>query len=108
MTDQEVARQQYLYLDNGDGSLFCIGIARPEDINANGVVRGPRPARIQINPGVIQREDEDQDSTEDRLSMEQNLQNLLSTGAHDQTQDTTTHDNEVESHPAEGAQTNHV
>jgi hypothetical protein len=106
MMDQEVARQQYLYLDNGDGSLFCVGIARPEDIDANGVIRGPRPARRQINPCVIQREDNDQGPTEEELlSMEENL---LSTGAHDQTQDTTTHDNDFESHPAKGAQTNHV
>jgi hypothetical protein len=37
-------RPQYLYLDNGDGSLFECGIAGPNDFDSEGNVRGLRPS----------------------------------------------------------------
>ena len=41
-------RPQHLYSDNGDGSLFSVGIAGPSDFYSNGVIHGPRPSRRQI------------------------------------------------------------
>jgi hypothetical protein len=37
-------RPQYLYLDNGDGSLFEAGEAGPKDFHPDGTIHGPRPA----------------------------------------------------------------
>jgi hypothetical protein len=50
----DIDRPQYLYLDNGDGSLFKIGIAGPGDFDANGSVTGPQPSQLQRNPHHIQ------------------------------------------------------
>jgi hypothetical protein len=36
-------RPQYLYLNNGDGSLFECSIAGPNDFDSEGNVRGLRP-----------------------------------------------------------------
>jgi hypothetical protein len=32
----------YVYRDNGNGSLFCIGLAQPSDFDENGTIRGPQ------------------------------------------------------------------
>jgi hypothetical protein len=50
----DVKRPQYLYSDNGDGSLFSMGIARPEDFDQNGNIRGARPSKYQTKSGGIQ------------------------------------------------------
>jgi hypothetical protein len=50
----DIDRPQYLYLDNGDGSLFKVGIAGPGNFDANGNVTGPRPSQLQRNPHHIQ------------------------------------------------------
>jgi hypothetical protein len=50
----DVDRPQYLYSDNGDGSLYEVGLVGPGDIDKYGLIRGPRPAIIQINPEGLQ------------------------------------------------------
>jgi hypothetical protein len=42
-------RPQYLYLDNGDGSLFRVGIATPADFDEHGVISGRRPTVSEMN-----------------------------------------------------------
>jgi hypothetical protein len=37
----------YVYRDNGNGSLFCIGLAQPSDFDENGTIRGPQPTEDQ-------------------------------------------------------------
>ena len=36
-------RPQYLYTENGDGSLSSVGLAGPSDYDSQGKIRGPRP-----------------------------------------------------------------
>lgn len=47
------ARPQHLYCANGDGTLFCVGIAGPSDFD-DGNIRGLRPSKHQPNPDVIE------------------------------------------------------
>jgi hypothetical protein len=46
---------QTLYLDNGDGSLFSVGKAGPNNFHPDGTVRGLRPSPNQPNPEVTQK-----------------------------------------------------
>jgi hypothetical protein len=33
----------YVYTDNGDGGLYCVGLAQPGDFHPDGTIRGPQP-----------------------------------------------------------------
>ena len=35
---------EYVYDENDDGTLFCIGIAQPHDFLPDGSIRGPQPS----------------------------------------------------------------
>jgi hypothetical protein len=49
-------RDQQIYQDNGDGSLFSVGTALPRDFDQYGNIRGPRPSPNQpIYGNSIQR-----------------------------------------------------
>jgi hypothetical protein len=37
----------YVYKDNGNGGLFCVGLAQPTDFNSDGTIRGPQPTADQ-------------------------------------------------------------
>jgi hypothetical protein len=50
----DINRPQYLYCHNGDGTLFDVGIAGPDDIDEYGFISGPRPSSIQHNPEVTE------------------------------------------------------
>ncbi len=43
----DIHRPQYLYRDNGDGSLIEVGLAGPNDFDKHGNPKGPRPASSQ-------------------------------------------------------------
>jgi hypothetical protein len=38
---------KYVYKDNGNGTLFCIGLATPSDFQPDGTIRGPQPSQTQ-------------------------------------------------------------
>jgi hypothetical protein len=38
---------QYVYKDNGDGTLFCVGLAAPSDFQPDGTIQGPQPTQTQ-------------------------------------------------------------
>jgi hypothetical protein len=61
-TGYDIDRPQYLYSDNGDGSLTCVGLAGPQDFYFDGTIHGPRPSRHQPNPENIQLESDPDDS----------------------------------------------
>jgi hypothetical protein len=42
---------QQIFMDNGDGSLFSVGIARPGDFDQYGNICGPRPSPHQSTIG---------------------------------------------------------
>jgi hypothetical protein len=46
--DYDTDEPMYRYTDNGDGTLFCIGLAQPKDFDAEGIIRGPQPTASQI------------------------------------------------------------
>jgi hypothetical protein len=43
----DIHHPQYLYRDNGDGSLIEVGLAGPDDFDEHGNPKGPRPASSQ-------------------------------------------------------------
>jgi hypothetical protein len=46
--DYDTDEPMYRYTDNGDGTLFCIGLAQPADFDSAGIIRGPQPTASQI------------------------------------------------------------
>ncbi len=47
---------KYVYRDNGDGSLFCIGLAQPTDFYPDGSLRGPQPSELENENAMMQLE----------------------------------------------------
>jgi hypothetical protein len=48
---EDKERPQYLYSENDNGSLFCVGLAGPNDFHPNGMIHGARPSQTQ-RPGL--------------------------------------------------------
>ena len=41
-------KPQYIYADNGDGSIYRVGVAGPSDFHPNGTIRGIHPSPTHL------------------------------------------------------------
>ena len=92
------SRPEYLYQDNGDGSLYQVGMAGPQDYDSDGHIQGPQPSPNQPHHHHTQRKQAPRLSP---LAMDQ----LASPPAQPTT---STQRAPLPSLPAVGARTDHV
>jgi hypothetical protein len=111
----------YVYRDNGNGTLFCVGLAQPNDFHPDGTIKGPQPTEDQSETirTLFQIPDPDEPSHSQTPSpvntlATQDLSDDSSNNSHPEGHLSPTPEEQIPvtgsstSLPAEGAQTDHV
>ena len=111
----------YVYRDNGNGTLFCVGLAQPNDFHPDGTIKGPQPTEDQSETirTLFHGPDPDEPSHSQTPSpvntlATQDLSDDSSNNSHPEGHLSPTPEEQIPvtgsptSLPAEGAQTDHV